>query len=1045
MPSSAPHPNESSRIEALHNLGILDTETEQLFDGLVELASQIAETPIALVSLVDSERQWFKAKVGIEATETPRSEAFCSHAILNSRELLVVEDATKDERFADNSLVNADPNIRFYAGACLHDRDTQLPLGTLCVIDRVPRRLSDTQLNSLRTLANQVEQLLFQRTMERDLRAAEARLHAILDNSSNFIGLLDVEGKVLHANRTALEAAGATLESVRGEPFWETIWWSHNPELQERLKRSLATAAAGKRNSFEATHPNAAGELMEIEFTVSPVSSPSGKVVYLVPEGHDVTGLRRVEREAKRSQFAVEASSEAITIWDSSGTFLFANPAACEHFGYEKDEFLGKRVWDINGDFTPDMWSSWWQEMEKARTKRFEATHLRPDGTSVDAIVTVTHCEFEGEGMQFAISRDVTEFKRVQEVARRGQFFLDNCRDAVYWVTEDSSFVYSNKSATEMLGHSREQLLQMRVVDIDPDYPPDVWAAWWEKMRQERHAIVETKHKTQFGNERDVEVAVHFIEQEGKEFIVGVTRDISERKQAERELMGAKLAAEESEARFRSLADSASPLAWTTELDSTCSWLNKRWLEYSGTTLESQLGYGWLETVHVEDRERAQASYTAAFEQREGFVLDYRLRRHDGVFRWFTVNATPRFDTKGEFCGYVGMSFDTHDARLARESLESSEARLADALRELSQNEQRLKLAVTGTTDALWDWNTRTNEVWYAPRFRELLGYNIDEDESFPPVIDSFGDSVHPEDKERTWAAIRAHLDDDTPYDVRCRLRKSDGKYIWCRARGACIRNAKGEAIRMSGSIQNISDMVEAEMRTNQNLEATNAELEQFAYVASHDLRTPIRGISNIVSFIRDDDGDNLSKSSHQYLDKLDGRVHRMEALLNDMLAYSRAGKQAGREETVDTAELVAETIDLLSLPETFEVSVMGELPTLTTLKSPLQQVFLNLIGNAQKYHVRENGRVEVKASEQGRFVRFSVSDDGPGIEERFHEKIFLMFQRLHNRNDVDGTGLGLALVRKLVSQLGGDICVESTLGEGATFHFTWPKIIKQE
>ena len=506
-------------------------------------------------------------------------------------------------------------------------------------------------------------------------------------------------------------------------------------------------------------------------------------------------------------------------------------------------------------------------------------------------------------------------------------------------------------------------------------------------------------------------------------------------------------AAEESEQRFRALADSASPLAWTTERDSTCSWLNKRWLEYTGATLESQLGFGWANSIHPNDRERVQSTYLSAFEKRAPFEIEYRMRRHDGVFRWFIVDATPRFDEGGSFCGYVGMSFDTHDARLARDALEKSEANLQDAHAELVAKEQRLNLAITGTTDGLWDWDIETDAVWYAPRFLEMLGYDSFGDDRFPPVLDSFGNSVHPDDREHTWTAIEEHLQNKQPYDVRYRLRKADGSYIWCRARGKAIRNEDGKPFRMSGSVQIISDLIDAENRlleTNRDLERTNDDLEQFAYVASHDLRTPLRGIAHVASILREEESRNMADSSLQYLGKLDNRVQRMESLLDDMLAYSRAGKTTEQIESTDVNGVILDVIEMISPRDGLRVSIQEGMPTLRTVPSPLRQAFQNLIGNAVKYHDKEAGTIEVSVKEESEFFRFTISDDGPGIAPEYHKQVFEMFRRLHSKDSIEGTGLGLALVAKIVRQFGGDIWLDSDVGHGAAFHFTWPKQIKR-
>ena len=172
MTTPKPHPCEQERLALLRKCGILDTAPEFSFDGLVQLAASIAGVPIALVTLIDSERQWFKAHHGLEVTQTPRAVAFCAHCILNSTEALVVEDARKDPRFQGNPLVEQFPKVIFYAGIPLHVGPNQLPLGTLCVIDHQPRTLSPLVLSHLKILARQVEELLESRLRQRQLEDA---------------------------------------------------------------------------------------------------------------------------------------------------------------------------------------------------------------------------------------------------------------------------------------------------------------------------------------------------------------------------------------------------------------------------------------------------------------------------------------------------------------------------------------------------------------------------------------------------------------------------------------------------------------------------------------------------------------------------------------------------------------------------------------------------------------------------------------------------------------------------------------------------------
>lgn len=223
-------------------------------------------------------------------------------------------------------------------------------------------------------------------------------------------------------------------------------------------------------------------------------------------------------------------------------------------------------------------------------------------------------------------------------------------------------------------------------------------------------------------------------------------------------------------------------------------------------------------------------------------------------------------------------------------------------------------------------------------------------------------------------------------------------------------------------------------------LERSNAELEQFAYVASHDLKAPLRAITQLASWISEDNAASLPDSSQVHLAKLRARIERMERLLDDLLAYARAGRQHQPPEPVDIGQLVRQVADLLSPAPGFTVVADGSLPLLRTERVPLETVMRNLLGNALKHHHQPSqGQVVVTAQTQGEWVEFSVRDNGPGIPEQFHQRIFEIFQTLRPRDEVEGSGMGLAVVKKIVESRGGRISVESSPGQGATFRFTWP------
>ncbi|MBL8484348.1 MAG: PAS domain-containing protein [Rhodocyclaceae bacterium] len=228
--------------------------------------------------------------------------------------------------------------------------------------------------------------------------------------------------------------------------------------------------------------------------------------------------------------------------------------------------------------------------------------------------------------------------------------------------------------------------------------------------------------------------------------------------------------------------------------------------------------------------------------------------------------------------------------------------------------------------------------------------------------------------------------------------------------------------------------------RSNRELERSNRELDKFAYVASHDLRSPLQNIRLLASWIEEDLDDRDEVRSHLGLLKL--RVQRMERLLEDLLQYARIGRKKEQVEEVDIAQMVSEIFDLLNAKRAFELELKGQLPRFSTWRVPLHLVFRNLLANALKHHDQTSGRVSVSCADAGAEYVFRVEDDGPGIPEAYCEKVFEMFTTLKSKDEVEGSGMGLAIIRKTTEEFGGNILVEPRTGRGTCFRFTWPKSI---
>jgi PAS domain S-box-containing protein len=320
------------------------------------------------------------------------------------------------------------------------------------------------------------------------------------------------------------------------------------------------------------------------------------------------------------------------------------------------------------------------------------------------------------------------------------------------------------------------------------------------------------------------------------------------------------------------------------------------------------------------------------------------------------------------------------------------------------------------------------------PAFEHVLGYSKEELLSRP-----FVEYVHPDDRPSTVTEMERLVQGLPVVDFQNRYLAKDGQYRWLAWRSTPALDT-GLIYAVARDITKEKRNQEIMKRTAEELARSNADLEQFAYVASHDLLAPLRAISNLSEWIEEDLAENQSEKAVEHLKKLRSRVRLMRELTEDLLRYSRVGRETAEITNVDTQAMIQNLAHLLSPPERFRVIPDPSLPVFETEKSPLELVFRNLVANGIKHHDREDGKVVIAAIDQGDFFEFSVSDDGPGIPMEYQDRVFNMFQKLKADEEMEGTGMGLALVKRIVEHQGGRVSVDSSDGKGATFRFTWRK-----
>ncbi|MBF0482507.1 MAG: PAS domain S-box protein, partial [Desulfovibrionaceae bacterium] len=500
----------------------------------------------------------------------------------------------------------------------------------------------------------------------------------------------------------------------------------------------------------------------------------------------------------------------------------------------------------------------------------------------------------------------------------------------------------------------------------------------------------------------------------------------------------------ESEKRFRTLADTGQALIWTSGLDKLCDYFNLSWLNFTGQTLEHELGNGWVEGVHPEDLDNCLKTYVGAFDRREPFSIIYRLRRHDGEYRWIQDDGTPRFDSRGEFIGYIGHCLDITEHQLAGKELGDAKAMLDAAF---EQNPFPMAL-VTVPDSILRIANKACKEFLAIEEELNYLGKPLLEIPQTWQEYDLDGRPVPiaelPLAKAMTGVVTRNEL---------YRIERKDGETRWELVSGAPIYGRDGQIIAAFITFPDITDRVLAEkalLEAKGQAEAANKAKSEFLANMSHEIRTPLNGVLGMLQLMGTTTLDDEQK---EYVLTAIKSSKRLTRLLADVLDLSRieAGKLFIQESDFELNNLKESVTDIYSLAAKekgiqFQVAFDSfAQQKLRGDEARLRQVLFNLVGNAIKFTNKGHVRVE---SFQPRpqntnipRVLFTVSDTGIGIPDEILKNIFEPFSQAEGSytRRFQGAGLGLSIVRKLVALMGGELCIDNSEADGTTIYFSVP------
>ena len=418
---------------------------------------------------------------------------------------------------------------------------------------------------------------------------------------------------------------------------------------------------------------------------------------------------------------------------------------------------------------------------------------------------------------------------------------------------------------------------------------------------------------------------------------------------------------------------------------------------------------------------------------------EQKVEMPEGESSWWNFRYIPIFDDRQQIIGVSFNSVDITDKKNADEKLRYSN--------------ERYQMVARATSEAIWDWDIETGKVIRTGEgFFKLFGHNA---ELADADVDFWIKKVHPDDLQKLEER-RLNIFNNTTdsfWEDEYRYENALGEYVQVYDKGYIIRDENGKAIRMIGATQDISKIKENEkqlQRLNvtlqkqaQELAVSNKELEYFAYVASHDLQEPLRMVSSFLSQLEKKYNHVIDERGKQYIHFAVDGANRMKQLILDLLEFSRVGRTGETPQVVDLNKLVDEILIMLGkqIEEKGAIITAPPLPVISTFKTPVRQVFQNLISNSLKYQQKDvQPCVTISFTETNDHWQFSVADNGIGISDKYFEKIFVLFQRLHNKDEYSGTGIGLAVTKKIIENMGGEIWVNSEVGKGTTFYFTIPK-----
>jgi PAS domain S-box-containing protein len=749
----------------------------------------------------------------------------------------------------------------------------------------------------------------------------------------------------------------------------------------------------------------------------------------------DITERKRAGEAELRLVAIVTSSQEAIIGKTLDGIITSWNPAAEKLFGYTAEEAIGNPMLLLFPAGSEEEELGILASIRHGeRMEQFEAVRIRKDGKRLNVSVVISSVT-NNEGKIIGasqIARDITEQKRAEQELKASEIryrrLFESAKDGILILNAETAQILDvNPFLVEMLGYSHTEFLGRKLWEVGSFKDiEECQSAFHELQKHETIRYEDLPLETADGRRINVEFisSVYFVD--SRKLIQCSIRDITARRRADEKVR-------EGEQRFQTMANSIPQLAWIARPDGFIFWYNQRWYDYTGTKPEEMEGWGW-QTVHdPQVLPRVMEEWTDAIAAKKAFEMEFPLRGADGRFRRFLNRAMPLKNAEGHVVQWFGTNTDITAQKQIEDALRESEERFSKAFRSSPVG----TIIVRVSDNRFVELNdTFVAMTGYARE--ELLGSTTTEHGIMQP------------EEALTYQALLHSDGKNTGLETTLKTKSGEIRNLLSSVEEIMLHGEPHhlgcvvditERRRAEEALREVHRTLEQRVveRTSQ-LEAANKELEAFSYSVSHDLRAPLRAVNGFAGIVLEDFSSQLPEEGKKYLERIRKGGEQMGCLIDDLLALSHLSRQPMNRRKVDMVRLVRTVLEELN-PQfggrEVEIKV-GNLPSCHGDAALLKQVWMNLLSNAIKYsRGRKKTVVEIGCmSEKGENV-YIVRDNGAGFDMTYAHKLFGVFQRLHRSDEFEGTGVGLAIVQRVVYRHGGRVWAEAEVDRGATFYFT--------